>query len=661
MADRFPLILNTSANQIQEIASGDQLDLSGNNIANAGVITATSFVGSGAALTGIDATAIKDSGGNVKVQAQASGAVYTGIHTFNSDLDVDGHTNLDNVSVAGVVTATTFSGSGASLTGIVNGNISASAAIAGTKISPNFGSQNIVTTGTLGSDDITITGTKPKLVLNDSNNENDFHIQNDDGTFAIKDIDSNTGRLVIASNGQTTISGNCDFGAGIDVTGNVIASGNVTAVDGTFTGDVSIGGTLTYEDVTNIDSIGIITARSDIKVGTAVTITSAGAGFFAGIVTASSFVKRDGSAVGGVTSDATYNTIGGTGAGNALTSNARDNTFFGHEAGNDVTSGDYNSIFGAGAGELISTGGHNTLLGADAGRRMISASDNVCVGKAAGEKLGSSGSGLVSGSVIIGKEAASQLTTGSYNVMVGYQAGQHVQSGRSNICMGYLAGQGAYNNSTGQYNIAIGEISLYTVQNGSFNHVMGRYAGHSITTGSYNICIGDKAGAVNTYAGNSGDLTTGSNNIIIGKEAQASSATVSNEITFGNASVTRFRIPGIGVDLTGPIGITTEALVKTNGQTASLDLSKDDHKVTATGTVTIDVTGGTEAGSHTLRIVNSGITTVGFSTYFLFPSGGAPNIPIASGTISLISFTVHRAGAVGVSTQLLSGASVSFA
>ena len=77
--------------------------------------------------------------------------------------------------------------------------------------------------------------------------------------------------------------------------------------------------------------------------------------------------------------------------------------------------------------------------------------------------------------------------------------------------------------------------------------------------------------------------------------------------------------------------------------------------------MTIDVTGGTEAGSHTLRIVNSGIATVGFSTYFLFPSGGAPNIPVTSGTISLISFTVHRAGAVGVSTQLLSGASVSFA
>ena len=118
---------------------------------------------------------------------------------------------------------------------------------------------------------------------------------------------------------------------------------------------------------------------------------------------------------------------------------------------------------------------------------------------------------------------------------------------------------------------------------------------------------------------------------------------------------------GDGSGLSGiSVGITTEALVKTNGQTATLDLTKDDHKVTATGTVTIDVTGGSEANSHTLRIVNSGIATVGFSTYFLFPSGGTPNLPTTSGAISIISFTVHRAGAVGVSTQLLSGASINF-
>ena len=40
---------------------------------------------------------------------------------------------------------------------------------------------------------------------------------------------------------------------------------NVTGVT-TFAGDVSIGGTLTYEDVTNIDSVGLITARNGINV-----------------------------------------------------------------------------------------------------------------------------------------------------------------------------------------------------------------------------------------------------------------------------------------------------------------------------------------------------------------------------------------------------------
>ena len=58
--------------------------------------------------------------------------------------------------------------------------------------------------------------------------------------------------------------------------------------------------------------------------------------------------------------------------------------------------------------------------------------------------------------------------------------------------------------------------------------------------------------------------------------------------------------------------------------------------------------------------MNSGIATVGFSTYFLFPSGAAPSLPTASGAISLISFTVHRAGAIGVGTQLLAGSSLNF-
>ena len=152
-------------------------------------------------------------------------------------------------------------------------------------------------------------------------------------------------------------------------------------------------------------------------------------------------------------------------------------------------------------------------------------------------------------------------------------------------------------------------------------------------------------------------VTTFAGNILPGTDSLHNIG--SNGVRFANGYFDT--LYGDGSNLSGiEIGISTEALVKTNGQTASLDLSKDDHKVTATGNVTIDVTGGTEASNHTLRVVNSGIATVGFSTYFLFPSGGTPVLPTTSGAISLISFTVHRAGAVGVSTQLLSGSSVNF-
>ena len=117
---------------------------------------------------------------------------------------------------------------------------------------------------------------------------------------------------------------------------------------------------------------------------------------------------------------------------------------------------------------------------------------------------------------------------------------------------------------------------------------------------------------------------------------------------------------GDGSNLTNlpAAGLTTEALVS-SGIVTTLNLTAaQDHKVTASGITTITVSGGTEADSHTVRIINSGITTVGFSTFFLFPSGSAPSLPTADGAISLISFTVNRVGAGG--TQLLAGASVNY-
>ena len=69
----------------------------------------------------------------------------------------------------------------------------------------------------------------------------------------------------------------------------------------TIGGPVSIAGTLTYEDVTNIDSVGLITARDGIVVGSGITLSVDGDGFFTGVVTATSF-SGDGSGLTGVAS-----------------------------------------------------------------------------------------------------------------------------------------------------------------------------------------------------------------------------------------------------------------------------------------------------------------------------------------------------------------------
>ena len=115
-----------------------------------------------------------------------------------------------------------------------------------------------------------------------------------------------------------------------------------------------------------------------------------------------------------------------------------------------------------------------------------------------------------------------------------------------------------------------------------------------------------------------------------------------------------------GANLTGiEVGMST-ASAQVSGITTVVDLSKDDIRLDCTGLVTIDTKGGTEGGNHILRIVNSGISTVTFNSYFKFPSGASPALPTASGAISLISFTVHTQGRVGVASVFLAGASVNF-
>ena len=133
------------------------------------------------------------------------------------------------------------------------------------------------------------------------------------------------GVLVGSSNLHTTglgvqnfnVSGISTFSGPVNLNGSLNVNG-IFDSDVVFAKNVSIGGTLTYEDVTNIDAVGVITARSDVSVGgnfssVGITtlassggITTTGGDFFvggnvsvAGTVTALEYRKSDGSEVSG--------------------------------------------------------------------------------------------------------------------------------------------------------------------------------------------------------------------------------------------------------------------------------------------------------------------------------------------------------------------------
>ena len=282
----------------------------------------------------------------------------------------------------------------------------------------------------------------------------------------------------------------------------------------TIGGPVSIAGTLTYEDVTNVDSIGVVTARDGIKVGSGITLSKDGDIFFTGIM---------------------------TGNGSGLTGVANTDVIFTDK----LSVGDSPELIAVGVGsdlQLLHSGGNSFIQ-----------------------------------------------------------------------------------NNTGYLGIQADTLYLQDKTDGH----------------AYITCVND--GAVGLRYDNSEKLATSNTGVTVTGTVAATSYT------------------GDGSSLTGiQAGIQTSVPKSVSGITTVLDLSKDDFKVTAAGITTIDVRGGSEGNSHTLRIHNSGITTVGFSTYFLFPSGSSPIIPTADGTISLISFTVDRQGAVGLATQLLAGSSVNF-
>ena len=165
-----------------------------------------------------------------------------------------------------------------------------------------------------------------------------------------------------------------------------------------------------------------------------------------------------------------------------------------------------------------------------------------------------------------------------------------------------------------------------------------------------------------SYKGDGSSLT----GVVSGIEVKSDGTSVGTSLTALNFS-------GATVS-TGSAGITTITIAAAGIGTAlstpgantvvSLNLSTaQHHQVTLTaGVTTFTCSGGSFGDSHSLVIIqpSSGITTVGFSTYFLWPSGSSPNLSrgSASSEIDLISFVVKQV-AVGA-TQLLASAGLDY-
>jgi hypothetical protein len=124
------------------------------------------------------------------------------------------------------------------------------------------------------------------------------------------------------------------------------------------------------------------------------------------------------------------------------------------------------------------------------------------------------------------------------NTGLGYFSLKDITSGNRNTASGY---QSLRYNTSGSTNTASGNFSLRSNITGSSNTAIGHNSLYSNESGSGNTAIGSDAGT---------SLVGGSNNTLLGFEAEASDTEVYNEITLGNSDITKFRIPGLGIDWT---------------------------------------------------------------------------------------------------------------
>jgi sugar lactone lactonase YvrE len=315
------------------------------------------------------------------------------------------------------------------------------------------------------------------------------------------------------------------------------------------------------------------------------------------------------------------------------------NTAVGHIALYSNIDGDSNVAVGRGSLYANTSGNYNTAIGYQSLTKNTTASNNTANGYQA---LWTNTTGA--SNVATGWRSLYLNTDGDSNTAIGYRSLYSNTTGDGNVANGYQALQ---TNNTGGFNVAYGYRALYQNTDGDSNAAYGYYALRFNTTGDYNVAVGTQAiysntigiqntavgyqslynttGSNNTALGRSAgnSLTTGSNNTVIGYFADVSSATVSNEITLGNNSVTRFRIPGIGIDWTSAdVSIGTLTKTFTAGESSTIALNQTVLAPVVSVTKEIPQTGVTsnswDVNSNTenyTRLDSAYATTLDFNRY----------------------------------------------
>ena len=289
-------------------------------IVSSGVVTATAFHGDGSALTGIDATALKDPAGNVKIQAQSSGAMHTGFSTMqnlrvtgiatfgsgsttidNNVINVGtaltlGHTQglqfhtqnlhsvgfeINNINASGIITASKFVGDGADLLNLPAGLGTALSSVQTNPLNKIYYTNSVLPIESTVTVDPPASASAAYTQYTDISVADGADLIISDGDDLIPDVlglrpDGTFGGGALGRMRVDKLVGK-DANSAVNVEKGLVISGVTTAETFNVTGNLSIGGTITYEDVTNVDSIGIITARAGIDI-TGGTITGDGSG-----------------------------------------------------------------------------------------------------------------------------------------------------------------------------------------------------------------------------------------------------------------------------------------------------------------------------------------------------------------------------------------------